>query len=101
MAKENNQLSFTFVTDGIESAIAQAKAGAGDKDVTIIGATSTAQQCLKAGLADELHIDIMPVLLCAGLRLFEDIDMEAIRLERIDVVELPGRRTHMENRIVK
>jgi dihydrofolate reductase len=99
--RETDQLSFTFVTDGIESAIAQAKAAAGDKDVTIIGAASTAQQCLKAGLADELHIDIMPVLLCGGLRLFEDMDMESIRLERMKVVELPGGRTNMRFRIVK
>jgi len=99
--RENDRLSFTFVTEGIESAIAQAKAAAGDKDVTVIGAASTAQQCLKAGLADELHIDIMPVLLCDGLRLLEDMDMESIRLERLKVVELPGGRTHMEFRIVK
>jgi dihydrofolate reductase len=71
-------LTFTFVPDGIESAIRQARAAAGDKDVTAIGATSTAQQCLRAGLADELHVDIMPVLLCAGLRLFEDTDMNQI-----------------------
>jgi dihydrofolate reductase len=87
--------------DGIESAIAQAKAAAGDKDVTIIGAASTAQQCLKAGLADELHIDIMPVLLCGGLRLFEEMDMESIRLERLKVVELPGGRTHLRFRFLK
>jgi dihydrofolate reductase len=99
--RENDQLSFTFVTDGIESAIVQAKAAAGEKDVTIIGAASTAQQCLKAGLADELHIDIMPVLLCGGLRLFENMDMESIRLERKKVVELPFGRTHMEFRIIE
>ena len=99
--KETDKVTYTFVMDGIESAIAQARVAAGEKDVTIIGAASTAQQCLKAGLADELHIDIMPVLLCGGLRLFEDMDMESIRLERIKVVELPGGRTHMEFRIVK
>jgi dihydrofolate reductase len=97
--KENDRLSFTFVTDGIESAVAQAKAAAGDKDVTIIGGASTARQILKAGLADELHIDIMPVLLGGGLRLFEEMDMESIRLERLKVVELPGGRTHLEFRI--
>jgi dihydrofolate reductase len=99
--KETDQLTFTFVMDGIESAIAQAKAAAGDKDVTIIGAASTARQTLRAGLADELHIDIMPVLLCGGLRMFENMDMESIRLERLKVVELPGGRTHLEFRIVK
>jgi dihydrofolate reductase len=81
--KENSALTFTFVTDGIESAIRQAKAAASEKDVTVIGATNTAQQCLKVGLADELHIDIMPVLLGAGLRLFEATGMDQIQLERV------------------
>src|SRR5512139_3851183 len=56
--KETSELTFTFVTDGIESAIKKAKATAGDKDVNVIGATSTTRQCLNAGLADELHVDI-------------------------------------------
>jgi dihydrofolate reductase len=99
--RENGHISFTFIRDGIESAVTQAKAAAGDKDVTVIAAASIARQCLQAGLADELHIDIMPVLLGSGLRLFEDLDMESIRLERMKVVELPGGRTHMRFRIVK
>jgi dihydrofolate reductase len=99
--KEISTLTFTFVTDGIESAIRQAKATAGDKDVTVIGATSTSQQCLRAGLADELHVDIMPVLLGEGLRFFEDRGMDQIQLERTQVVELSGGRTHLEFRIVK
>jgi dihydrofolate reductase len=99
--RETGTLTFTFVTDGIESAIGQAKAAAGDKDVTVIGAASTAQQCLKAGLADELHIDIMPVFLGGGLRPFESIDEGQIQLERIKVMELPVGRTHIEFRVVK
>jgi dihydrofolate reductase len=99
--KETNDLSFTFVTDGIASAVRQAQAAAGDKDVTIIGAASTAQQCLKAGLADELHVDIMPVLLSGGLRAFEDLGTESIQLERIKVMDLPGGRTHLRFRITK
>ena len=98
--RETNDLTFTFVTDGIESAVAQAKAAAGDKDVNIIGATSTAKQCLEAGLADELHVDIMPVFLGAGLRAFEGIDERQIKLERIKVMELPGGRTHLRFRII-
>jgi dihydrofolate reductase len=98
---ENNRLTFTFVTDGIESAIRQAKAVAGDKDVTVIGAASTAQQCLRAGLADELHVDIMPVLLCSGFRLFENIDRDQILLERMQVIELPAGRTHLKFRIIR
>lgn len=99
--KEVGKLTFTFVTDGIESAIMQAKAAAGDKDVNVIGAASTAQQCLKAGLADELHIDIMPVFLGEGLRPFEGIDKEQLQLERMKVMELPAGRTHLEFRVIK
>jgi dihydrofolate reductase len=99
--RETDNLTFTFVTEGIESAIAQAKVAAGNKDVNVIGAASTARQCLQAGLADELHIDIMPVLLGGGLRLFEDIDNDQIQLERLKVIELPGGRTHQRFRIVR
>ena len=99
--KETDQLTFTFVTDGIESAIRQARAAAGEKDVNIIGAASTAQQCLNAGLADELHVDMMPVLLGGGLRPFEGLDVNQIQLERLDVMALPGGRTHLKFRVVK
>jgi dihydrofolate reductase len=95
--KETDNLTFTFVTDGIESAVEQAKVAAGDKDVNIIGATSTAKQCLEAGLADELHVDIMPVLLGGGLRAFDGIGEG--QLERIKVMELPGGRTHLRFRV--
>jgi dihydrofolate reductase len=98
--RENEKLTFTFVTDGIESAIAQAKAAAGDKAVTVIGGASTTQQCIRAGLGDELHIDIMPILLCGGLRLFEHMGTETIGLEKIKVVEYLD-RTHLRFRIVK
>jgi dihydrofolate reductase len=99
--KETDTLTFTFVTNGIESAIRQAKAAAGDKDVNIIGATNTAKQCLEAGLADELHVDMMPVFLGGGLRAFEDINEKKIQLERIKVMELPGGRTHLRFRVIK
>ncbi|HSO11680.1 MAG TPA: dihydrofolate reductase family protein [Anaerolineales bacterium] len=99
--KETDQLTFTFVTDGLESAVRQAKSAAGEKDVNIIGAANTARQCLRAGLADELHVDIMPMLLGEGLRLFEHVGGEPIQLERIRVMELPSGRTHLEFRVVK
>ncbi|MFD1412825.1 dihydrofolate reductase family protein [Oceanobacillus jeddahense] len=75
---------FTFVTDGIESAIKQAKAAAGNKVVGVSGA-STAQQCLAAGLADEIHIHLIPVLLGKGIRLFESLP-EQIQLELMRIV---------------
>ncbi len=90
---------FTFVTDGIESAIAQAKAAAGDKNVAIATATTT-QQCLKAGLLDEIHIDLVPVLLGDGVRLFEHLGNSAIELEQIRAIEAPG-VTHLGFRVVK
>ncbi len=85
--KENDRLRFTFVTDGIESAIAQAKAAAGDKDVTVVGGAHIAQQCLQARLLDELQIGIVPILLGGGLRPFDHIGTERLELERIQVIE--------------
>src|SRR5579859_2015814 len=73
---ENDRLTLTFVTSGIERAIAQAKAAAGDKQVTVVGGASTAQQCLRAGLVDEIHLGIVPVLFGEGLRFFEPGDYE-------------------------
>jgi len=99
--RETGTLTFTFVTEGIGSAIRRAMAAAGDKDVMVIGGARTVRQCLQAGLVDELHIDVMPVLLGGGLRLFDDVDAEQIRLERTKVTELPAGRTHLEFRVRK
>jgi len=90
---------FTFVTDGIESAIRQAKHAAGDKDVVICTA-SILQQCLTLGLLDELHIDLVPVLLGSGVRLFDHLDTAPIALERIRAIAAPG-VTHLGFRVVK
>jgi len=97
--KETKMLSVTFVTDGVESAIAKAKAAAGDKNVILIGA-SINQQCINAGLCDELHIGIMPVLFGDGLRLFEHMDVARITLEKVKVFE-SGARTDIWLRVVK
>jgi len=97
LAKEGGT-TFTFVTDGIESAVEQAKAAAGDKDVAIAGGASIAQQCLRAGLLDELQLHVAPMLLGGGVRLFEDgpgIDLEPLR-----VIESP-RVTHLRYRVVR
>src|SRR5712664_4692903 len=69
--KQDEHLTFTFVTDGVESAVAQAKAAAGDRVVEVVGGASVVRQLLVAGLLDELHVDVMPVLLGAGLRLLD------------------------------
>lgn len=96
---ENDRLRFHFVTAGIARAIGDARA-AGERDVAIIGGASIAQQCLSAGLADELEVAIRPVFLGAGLRLFEHLDVERIRLERIAVAESPT-TTDLRFRIVR
>ena len=87
----NERLTVTFVTDGIERAIEQAKAAAGDKDVMVVGGANTAQQCLRAGLVDEIHIGIVPVFLGDGLRFFEPGVDEQMVLERMKVFESPTR----------
>jgi dihydrofolate reductase len=97
---ENGQLSFTFVSDGVESAIEKAKAAAGDKTVTVIGGADTAQQLIRAGLVDEIQVSIMPIMLCEGLRFFEHLGSEHIMLERISVIESPI-RTDLRFRVVK
>jgi dihydrofolate reductase len=90
---------FTFVTDGVESAVEKAKEAAGEKDVAV-GAASIAQQCIRAGLLDEIHIDLVPVLLGSGVRLFEHLGTEPIELESTRVIEAPG-VTHLTFRVVK
>lgn len=90
---------FTFVTDGVESAVVKAKQAAGDKNVDLMGA-SIAQQCLRAGLIDEIQIDLAPVLLGGGVRLFDHLDIGPIELERIRVVDAPD-VTHLRFRVVK
>lgn len=100
---ENDRLRLRFVADGIESAIRQAKAAAGDKDVTVVGGASTAQQVLRAGLADRIDIHLAPVLLGEGLRFFEQGNPMPIRLETISAKPgawtMPG-VTHLRYRPV-
>ncbi|MCI0713843.1 MAG: dihydrofolate reductase family protein [Chloroflexi bacterium] len=90
---------FTFVTDGIESAVAKAKQIAGDKNVGVGGADIT-RQCLKAGLLDEIGIDLVPVLLGSGVRLFEYLGIEPVELECTRVAAAPG-VTHLSYRVLK
>jgi dihydrofolate reductase len=90
---------FTFVTGGVESAVEQARAVAGDKNVAV-GAASIAQQCIRAGLLDEIHVDLVPVLLGGGVRLFEHLGAEPIELESPRVIAARG-VTHLTFRVVK
>jgi dihydrofolate reductase len=90
--------TFTFVTDGIESALEQAKAAAGGKDVKLGGGADVAQQYLRAGLIDELQLNVVPLLLGDGARLFDNLGDAEIELEPIRVVEAPG-VTHLRYRV--
>ena len=75
---------YTFVTDGVEKAAGLAKEVAGDMDVAV-GAASIAQQCIRAGLLDEVHVNLAPVLLGGGVRLFEHLGTTPIDLESMRV----------------
>ncbi len=98
---ETEKLKFTFVTSGIESAVRQAKGAAGDKDVAVVSAASVANQCLVAGLADEVQVDIMPIFLGGGLRPFEEPGLNQVKLERTKVMELPSGGVHIRYRVIK
>lgn len=82
--------TFHFVTDGIEGALRQAQAAAGQKDVCVAGGANTAQQFLRAGLLDELQIHLAPVLIGEGIRLFDGLDPKGIRLEKTRTLESAG-----------
>jgi dihydrofolate reductase len=90
---------FIFVTDGVESAIRQAKKAAGDKDVVICTA-SVLQQALKAGLVDEINVDVAPLIIGGGVSLFDHLGTGPIELECTRVVEAPN-VTHLCYRIIK
>ncbi|WP_209307775.1 dihydrofolate reductase family protein [Geodermatophilus sp. DF01_2] len=88
---------YTFVTGGIEAALDQARAAAGDGVVAVTGGANLAQQYLQAGLADEISLHLAPILLGSGTRLFDDLS-EVTDLEPIEV--LPGRgAVHLRYRI--
>jgi dihydrofolate reductase len=90
--------TFTFVTDGLESALAQARAAAGDGDVAIAGGGATVNQDLAAGSIDELRLHVAPVVLGAGQRLFEgvgDLDLERLDVTATELV------THLRYRVVR
>ncbi|MCY1562183.1 hypothetical protein D9M68_995410 [compost metagenome] len=89
---------FTFVTDGIESAVRQAQATAGDKDVVISGA-SPSQQALDAGVVDEIAIHLAPSLIGSGIRLFDNFK-GPILLEKVSSTDGPM-ATHVRYRVCR
>lgn len=98
--KQDDRLTFTFVTDGVESAVARATTVAGDKAVSVVGGPDLIRQLLRAGLVDELWVDVMPVLLGAGVRLLDDPDLAGVRLEKLGVEEV-GARTSLRFRVMR
>jgi len=93
--KENDKLTFTFVTSGYGDAIRKAKVAARDRDVNIIGSALTCMLSLKTRLVDELQIDTIPILLKEGFRPFESSDGLNIKFDRIKTLELPEGRVHV------
>jgi dihydrofolate reductase len=90
---------YTFVTDGIERAVQQAATAAAGKDVFLQGA-SIVQQCLRAGLMDELVISLVPVVLGRGVRLLDGLEPGSVALDLVRVIDAPG-VTHLHYRVVK
>ena len=91
--------TFVFVTDGIESALGQAREAAGEKDVFIGGGAETINQYLAAGVVDEIELHVVPILLGGGKRMFEGVGPD-LRLEQLRAVEAPG-VTHLSYRVVR
>jgi dihydrofolate reductase len=92
--------TFTFVTDGIEAALAQARAAAGPKDISLAGGARAFQQYLAARLIDEVNLSVVPLLLKAGERLFDHLGNAEHRLEQVRVIAAPG-VTHIKYRAIK
>lgn len=92
--------TFHFVTDGIESALAQAKEAAGGKDVALGGGAKAAQQYLAAGLIDEMELHVVPLLLGSGERLFDNLAGAGLNVEPVRVIETPD-VTHLKYRLTR
>jgi dihydrofolate reductase len=90
---------FAFVTEGVEHAVELAKAAAGEKNVTLMGG-DIVRQALTARLLDEIHLDLVPILLGEGVRLFGDLTTGPVELALTRVVDAPG-VTHLSFRVVK
>ncbi|MGJ6968276.1 dihydrofolate reductase family protein [Streptosporangium sp. G11] len=91
--------TFTFVSDGLESAIRQARKAAHEKNVLVMGGADIAGQLVRAGLVDEIQLQLAPVLLGAGTRLFDHLDGHRVELERTSLAGSP-RVTHLRFRVV-
>ena len=98
--KENDRLTFTFVTDGLASAVTQARTVAGDRKVQVVGGVELNRGLLELGEVDELRIDVMPVLLGDGLRFLGGVAPAGVRFEKVGVDDV-GQRTSLRFRAVR
>jgi dihydrofolate reductase len=90
---------FVFVTTGVEEAVEEAKKAANGKNVLVSG-SKIVQQCLNLGLLDELHIDLVPILLSEGVRLFDNLSPKPFDLEILEILEAPG-VSHLKYKVLK
>ncbi len=98
--KQDERLTFTFVSGDVAAAVEQAKAAAGSKAVQVVGGATLVQALLRAGLVDELNLHVMPVLFGSGLRLLENVEPDGIRFETIGIESL-GARTSLRFRVLR
>jgi dihydrofolate reductase len=92
--------TYTFITEGIDAAMTQARAAAADRNVAVAGGATVVQQCLRVGLLDELQMHVAPLLLGDGVRLFENLGAVRAKLDVTRVIESPA-VTHIRYRVVK
>jgi dihydrofolate reductase len=92
--------TYFFVTDGLESVLAEARQAAGDKNVIVMGGANILQQLLRAGRLDEIHLHIVPILLGEGIHLFENLGAERIELEKLSATDTAG-VTHLRLRVAR
>lgn len=96
----NGGTNFHFVTDGIESAYAQARSVAGGRPISIAGGASCARQAIRAGLVDEIDLQVNPVIIGSGERLFDGLPAGGPTLELVRVLEPPG-VAHLRFRVIR
>lgn len=92
--------TYTFVTDGIERALAHARATAGDRNVVVLGGAAVIQQCMRAGLLDELQLHLVHILLGGGTSLFAGVEPADVALEQAQLIDAEG-VTHLTFRVAR
>jgi dihydrofolate reductase len=92
--------TYTFVTEGLEAALARARDAAGDRNVAVLGGAEIIQQCIRGGLLDELRLDVVHIVLGGGTAFFGGLDPSDVALERIGLIDADG-ATHLTFRLAR